>query len=88
MVGVCGLNIDPYAADFIIGRVRRLYVAQEARGQGVGRSLVQAVVDSARGRFQLLRVRTENAEAGRLYEKMGFTQEVNVPECTHSLELK
>jgi GNAT superfamily N-acetyltransferase len=87
LVGVCGLNVDPYADDFTIGRVRRLYVARAFRGHGVGCRLVQAVVGAARGRFQSLRVRTENTEAGRLYERLGFAAVTGVPDCTHVLDL-
>src|SRR5260370_34698880 len=65
LVGVCGLNVDPYAADSTIGRVRRLYVARASRGHGGGWRLVQAVVQAARGRFRAVRVRAEDPEAGR-----------------------
>src|SRR5688572_6670308 len=40
IVGVCGLNIDPYTGDPTIGRVRRLYVHPDYRGQGLGRELL------------------------------------------------
>src|ERR1700678_3620791 len=44
VVGVCGLNHDPYARDSLTGRVRRLYVAQGHRRHGVGRTLLETVV--------------------------------------------
>src|SRR5947209_17682817 len=50
LVGVCGLNIDPYATDAAIGRVRHLYVLADFRGRGVGGRPVRAVVAVARGR--------------------------------------
>jgi GNAT superfamily N-acetyltransferase len=87
LVGVCGLNADPYAGDPAIGRVRRLYVLREFRGRGVGNLLVQAVLQSARTRFRSLHVRTESAAAGRLYERLGFVPAVGVPDCTHILVL-
>jgi GNAT superfamily N-acetyltransferase len=87
LAGVCGLSADPYAGDPAIGRVRRLYVLGALRGRGVGRLLVQAVVQAARGRFRALRVRTESAAAGRLYERLGFMPVVGVPDCTHMLAL-
>ena len=43
VVGVCGLNSDPYAHDPRIGRVRRLYVSRAHRHSGVGRALLEAV---------------------------------------------
>jgi GNAT superfamily N-acetyltransferase len=87
VVGVCGLNADPYATDVTLGRVRRLYVARTSRGHGIGRRLVQAVIQAARGRFRLLRVRTENPVADRLFERIGFAGVVGVPDCTHVLVL-
>src|SRR5262249_55224381 len=35
LVGVCGLNADPYAANPRVGRVRRLYVHSAHRRQGI-----------------------------------------------------
>jgi GNAT superfamily N-acetyltransferase len=87
LVGVCGLNADPYAGDPTIGRVRRLYVLRQLRGRGVGRLLVQAVVQLARPRFRSLRVRTDGAVAGRLYQRLGFVPTFGVRDCTHTLVL-
>jgi GNAT superfamily N-acetyltransferase len=87
IIGVCGLNADPYTADEATGRVRRLYVLRAYRGRGAGRQLVRAVVGAATGRFQRLRVRTENPEAGRLYQRLGFQRVAGVADCTHTLEL-
>jgi GNAT superfamily N-acetyltransferase len=87
VVGVCGLNADPYGGDPAIGRVRRLYVARAQRRCGVGRQLVEAVVRAATGRFRILHLRTANPEAARLYQRLGFTAAVGVPDCTHTLAL-
>jgi GNAT superfamily N-acetyltransferase len=87
IVGVCGLNADPYAGDATIGRVRRLYVLKAFRGRGAGQLLVHTIVRFARAKFRLLRVRTENASASRLYERLGFLPKVGVPDCTHDFEL-
>jgi len=87
VVGICGINIDPYASDETTGRVRRLYVLRAYRGKEIGRRLVRAVVAAAAGRFQRLRVRTENPDAGRLYERLGFHPAAGEAECTHVMEL-
>jgi GNAT superfamily N-acetyltransferase len=42
LIGVCGLNVDPYASDPRVGRVRHLYVLSGFRQLGVGRQLVEA----------------------------------------------
>jgi GNAT superfamily N-acetyltransferase len=85
VVGVCGLNCDPYARDPRIGRVRRLYVAPAHRHRGVGRVLLETVVTHARGHFSRLRVRTE--AGGDFYTAHGFQRTALDPEVTHVLEL-
>ena len=72
VVGVCGLTVDPHADDPRIGRVRHLYVLVPYRRAGVGEQLVADVINTARGRFARLHLRTTNAAAARLYERLGF----------------
>jgi GNAT superfamily N-acetyltransferase len=82
-VGVCGLNIDPYAAEERVGRVRHLYVLLSFRRLGVGRRLVAEVVEAARGRFDALRLRTNNPPAARFYERLGFGPSGAAGHSTH-----
>jgi GNAT superfamily N-acetyltransferase len=86
LVGVCGLNVDPYARDARVGRVRRLYVLTSFRGRGVGRQLVARVIESTADRFDTLRLRTNNEAAARLYAAMGF-REGGGSTATHVLDL-
>ena len=87
LVGVCGLNVDPYAGDDRVGRVRHLYVLTESRRLGVGRQLMTRVIDTARGRFDILRLRTNSEAAARLYAAMSFRPVAGASEFTHMLEL-
>lgn len=87
VVGVRGLNADPYVAGGRVGRVRRLYVLEAHRGAGLGRRLVAAVIAAARGAFDRLRLRTDDAGAARFYEGLGFRPCAGEPDCTHTLEL-
>src|SRR6185295_8902008 len=86
LVGVCGLNVDPYAADPRGGRVRHLYVLTACRRHGVGRQLVARILEVAADRFDSLRLRTNNPSAARLYEAAGFAVSV-AGECTHVMDL-
>jgi ribosomal protein S18 acetylase RimI-like enzyme len=88
IVGVCGLNLDPYAAAPTIGRVRHLYVSLAHRRRGIGRRLMAEVVAAARGRFERLHLRTTNPAAAALYERLGFRRLDDVPDCTHVLDLR
>ena len=87
LVGVCGLNVDPYAGDDRVGRVRHLYVLTPSRRLGVGRQLMTEIIDSAGRRFDTLRLRTNNAEAARLYVAMGFRPSAESDRFTHVLDL-
>ena len=51
-----------------------VYVQDEARGDGLGRALVAAVIAEARGKAEqlLATVRADNEGARRLYEALGF----------------
>jgi ribosomal protein S18 acetylase RimI-like enzyme len=86
-VGVCGLNIDPYAAEPNVGRVRHLYVLAGYRRLGIGGGLVTAVIEAARGPFDRLHLRTANPAAARLYERLGFRPCAGARNCTHVMEL-
>jgi len=87
LVGVCGLNIDPYTSAPRVGRVRHLYVLIEHRHLGVGRQLVGEIIRAARDGFERLRLRTSNPAAARLYEGMGFRRCDEATDCTHVMEL-
>lgn len=86
VVGVCGLNVDPHADDPKVGRVRHLYVLVPHRRAGIGEQLVADIVEAARGRFERLNLRTTNAAAARLYERLGFHRTA-ARDSTHTLEL-
>ena len=84
--GVCGLNRDPYTSDPSIGRVRHLYVLASERRKGIGRDLIQTVVETARASFHCLRLRTGNPEAAAFYQALGFVC-CDEPNCTHRLDV-
>ena len=82
MVGVCGLNVDPYANDPSVGRVRRLYVAPGARRKGAGRALVAAAIAQARVSFRKVTLRTD---ADLFFKAVGFERVEGVEAATHQL---
>lgn len=87
VVGVCGLNVDPFAGDPKIGRVRHLYVLVPHRRSGIGEQLVVDVLEAARGRFERLHLRTTNVTAARLYERLGFRRTFDARDRTHVLDV-
>lgn len=84
VVGVCGLNRDPYAHDPGTGRVRRLYVLPAHRRKGVGRALIEAIIAHGRSHFVLLRARTDAATD--FYTACGFRPDASDSKGTHVLD--
>ena len=86
VVGMCGLNIDPYLTDPRVGRIRHLYVLPGFRRNRIGRRLVEACLDQAAIRFDRVRLRTFNPQAAGFYSVVGF-DEVSDESATHSIKL-
>ncbi|GGU78519.1 N-acetyltransferase [Streptomyces filipinensis] len=68
----------PLASNAHVLQIQGLAVAEEARGQGLGRALIRAAIEEARGRGARrlsLRVLGHNAPARALYASEGFAVE-------------
>jgi GNAT superfamily N-acetyltransferase len=88
VAGFCGLNVDPYAGNSAVGRLRHLYVAARYRRTGVGRALVARVVAEAARSFVTLTLRTDSPDAAAFYEALGFRRTWKLPSTTHCLDLR
>ena len=88
LVATGGLNRDPYAQHDHTGRVRRVYVLDRWRGQGVGRLLVERIIAEAREHFRLLTLRTLSEQADGFYRTLGFRTEPKIDGATHHMVLK
>lgn len=72
VVGYAGLLAPTGARD---ADIQTIAVAESARGAGLGRTLIQSLVEEARRRGAeqvFLEVRADNDGAQRLYERLGF----------------
>ncbi|XHX80612.1 MAG: GNAT family N-acetyltransferase [Stenomitos frigidus ULC029] len=87
VIGIGGLNRDPYFNDPYIGRLRHLYIKSDWRKQGVGRSLVHQIIHEAKQHYQLLTLRTDTLAANQFYQKLGFKTDPNWEHTTHHLQL-
>ncbi len=87
MIGIGGLTQDPYTENEEVGRVRRLYVLSTWRRRGVGRQLVERIIEEARPHYRLLTLRTLREEASRFYCRLGFQTEPKIANTTHHLYL-
>ncbi|MFZ0012996.1 MAG: GNAT family N-acetyltransferase [Acidimicrobiia bacterium] len=86
LVGVGGLNRDPYLDDPSVGRIRHVYIEPGYRGRGVGRELVGALVDRARGHFARVRLRVSPLGSPDFYLAIGFSPTTE-SDATHTLRL-
>jgi len=87
LVGIGGLNRDPYAQDPGIGRLRHVYVTKTARRRGVGASLVRRILAHAAPHFSIVRLRTLSPDAAAFYAHLGF-QQASEADATHFMRLE
>jgi aminoglycoside 6'-N-acetyltransferase len=83
LAGIGGLNIDHYAGDPNVGRVRHVYVLQSQRRRGAGRALLMAIMSAAIESFAELRLRTNTAEGALFYASLGFAPATDTDSATH-----
>jgi RimJ/RimL family protein N-acetyltransferase len=83
LVGVAGFAAQTGQQVAHKGLLWGMYVRETARGSGVGRALVQRVLDHAQGKVDLvqLTVVEDNRAAQRLYAALGFTQYAVEPDA-------
>lgn len=87
IIGIGGLNQDPYFNAPEIGRLRHLYVESTWRRRGVGSLLVNQIIYEACQHYQLLTLRTDTIAANLFYQKLGFKTQPNWEHTTHYLSL-
>ena len=76
LVGIAGLLIAQGQKEAHKGRLVGMYVRPSARRAGVGRRLVETIVESARHSLELIQlaVVSDNEQARRLYARLGFVE--------------
>jgi GNAT superfamily N-acetyltransferase len=88
VVGIGGLNRDPYFNDPKVGRLRHLYVESVWRKHGLGRLLVAHLIREANQHYYLLTLQTDTPTADAFYQKLGFKTYPSWEYTTHHLQLK
>lgn len=76
LVGIAGFAIRQGAKEAHKGLLWGMYVQPDARKFGVGRRLVEAIIDFAREHVEILQlsVVSDNKPAQRLYARLGFIE--------------
>jgi GNAT superfamily N-acetyltransferase len=83
VIGIAGLNRDPYVQDTATGRLRHVYVGPNWRRLGIAERLVPSLLAAPHG-FRTICLRTANPEAARLYCALGFSPATET-NATHRL---
>lgn len=87
LCAIGGLNIDPYLDDPRVGRIRHVYVDPGQRRNGVGRLLIETLIDIADGHFEKVRLRSVRDGGPSFYESLGFEPTAET-EATHVMWLE
>jgi GNAT superfamily N-acetyltransferase len=84
LVGIAAISGDPYANVRGVGRLRHVYVDPRYRLAGLASRLVRECLATTGGHFTIIRARTSNPNAARVYERLGF-RPVDQTDATHVL---
>jgi GNAT superfamily N-acetyltransferase len=84
LIGIGGLNRDPYAASEDIARLRHVYVLAAHRRQGVASAVTLDLIARAQGWFRQIHLRTDSTAADAFYRRLDFTPIVD-PHATHAI---
>jgi Predicted acyltransferase len=84
LVGICGLNRDPFSVHTRAGRIRHFYINEANRGKGIGQQLLTAVILEAGIWFDFLNTNAPES-AWRFYGKHGFVPVSDDSRVTHRL---
>ena len=71
LVGVCGINSDPFSPQPRAGRIRHLYISERYRRRGIGQQLLVSVITHSSAWFDFLNTHAP-AQAWPFYERLGF----------------
>ena len=85
VVAIGGINQSPFSQESEEGRLRRFYVLDHVRREGVGTLLLQSIIEHAKHHFKEITVRTESAKADAFYRAGGFSFDDSASETTHIL---
>lgn len=87
LIGVCGLNHDPYMPSVRAGRLRHLYVGIKWRKMQVGVILLRAILEDSGRWFDFINTNAPQS-AFIFYERAGFIPLADSDKVTHRLYLE
>jgi GNAT superfamily N-acetyltransferase len=88
LIAIGGLNQDPYSNSMRVGRLRRFYVSKKYRRLGIGKKLVETIIDYSREYYDDIVLNTDSDQADKFYTSLGFLKQQQYPNSTHYMKLK
>ncbi len=74
LIGIGGLNEDPYTENNKIGRLRRFYISKDYRRIGLGKSLLNKLLSHAEKNFKVVVLHTDTKQGDAFYSANGFVK--------------
>lgn len=74
LIGIGGLNADPYTENNKIGRLRRFYIAKYYRRIGLGKLLLNKLLSHAEKYFKVVVLHTDTKQGDVFYTANGFVK--------------
>ncbi|MGH1256118.1 MULTISPECIES: GNAT family N-acetyltransferase [Bacillus] len=87
LIGIGGLNEDPYTENNKISRLRRFYIAKEYRRKGLGRLLLVRIISDAKKHFNIVVLNADTVQGDKFYTSIGFVKEIKFVGASHYLNL-
>ncbi|MCB0610870.1 MAG: GNAT family N-acetyltransferase [Lewinella sp.] len=83
IVGIGGINNNPYSESGKVGRVRHVYIHPDFRRRGGGRRMITHIIAVFRDEYDRFSLRTDTDAAGLFYESVGFRRLKDSAVSTH-----
>ncbi|MBO1583101.1 GNAT family N-acetyltransferase [Bacillus sp. XF8] len=87
LIGIGGINQDPYMKAKVVGRLRRFYISKAYRRKGIGNLLLRKILSDAKEHFQTVVLYTDTKQASQFYISNGFMKSEGYQGATHYLRL-
>ncbi|MES5866250.1 GNAT family N-acetyltransferase [Bacillus cereus group sp. RP32] len=75
LIGIGGLNEDPYSENNKNGRLRRFYISKDYRRVGLGNLLLNRLLLHAEKYFKVVVLHTDTKQGDAFYSANGFVKE-------------
>ncbi|WP_219375865.1 GNAT family N-acetyltransferase [Bacillus mycoides] len=87
LIGIGGLNQDPYTKDNKIGRLRRFYISKDYRRIGLGKLLLKKLLSRAEKYFHVVVLHSDTKQGDEFYSANGFVKSGNYKGSSHLIRL-